>query len=317
MRRWRVGTFSMGLTLILTGVILFVGQVVDINYAFEILKWWPVILILLGIEMLIYLHFSKEEEPKIQYDGASIFIVVLLIVVSIGVTAVGKAADVVFKDGKLNLLDVFSNRTTIEKDYTVNVKNQRQLRINNAFGDVEIQAGEDNKITIHAQLHIRGNNTKGIEQAVDSLIEIHDGDIIEIRSKRGENVGNVRLDGVDYIITVPKKLALSIENQYGDIKIQEVLGTAFLKNDFGDIEYSNLEGIAQNLEISTNYGDIQLDIPEEQKGYFKVNTSFGEIKENMGFSIKEQPTSQSLEEQRGDAKVTIRLKTNYGDITIR
>ena len=82
MRQFRVGTFSMGILLIAAGVLLLLGRFTGIPSIKLILDFWPVILIILGIEILIYIFISKEDQPKIKYDGLSIFIILLLIFLS-------------------------------------------------------------------------------------------------------------------------------------------------------------------------------------------------------------------------------------------
>ncbi|MFC4323976.1 hypothetical protein [Litchfieldia salsa] len=86
MRNWRVGTVSMGLSLILLGVILPISQMKG-SQAFEpLLLWWPAILVVLGIEILLFLFVSKQENPVIKYDFLSILFVGVLGTVGITLT---------------------------------------------------------------------------------------------------------------------------------------------------------------------------------------------------------------------------------------
>jgi heme/copper-type cytochrome/quinol oxidase subunit 4 len=87
MRKWRVGTFSMGLLLVAVGFLLLISEFAGWNGVGVIIRWWPVILIVLGLEILIYLSLSREEQPRVKFDGFSIFIVVFIIVISTGAYA--------------------------------------------------------------------------------------------------------------------------------------------------------------------------------------------------------------------------------------
>ncbi|MET3504030.1 hypothetical protein [Halalkalibacter oceani] len=78
MRVWRVGTISMGASLLLLGIILFIAQFSEISVSQIMLAWWPVIMIILGLEMLVYLFLSKQEKPLLHYDFLSIFFVALI-----------------------------------------------------------------------------------------------------------------------------------------------------------------------------------------------------------------------------------------------
>ena len=76
-RSRRVGTLTMGICLICAGVLfaahLFVPGILTYYFIFRL---WPVILIMLGIEVLAANIKNKEE--KILYDGWAIFIMVLI-----------------------------------------------------------------------------------------------------------------------------------------------------------------------------------------------------------------------------------------------
>ena len=84
MRTWRVGTFSMGVALLFLGMILLYSQFIDINLTQVMIAWWPMILVVLGLEILLYLFLSRQEKPFLKYDLLSIFIVGLLGTVGIG-----------------------------------------------------------------------------------------------------------------------------------------------------------------------------------------------------------------------------------------
>ena len=71
----RVGTLTLGLTLLCFGILyllrIFIPQL-DYRMVFE---FWPVVLILLGIEIL--LSTIRMTRVRIRYDGAAIFLIIL------------------------------------------------------------------------------------------------------------------------------------------------------------------------------------------------------------------------------------------------
>lgn len=81
-RQWRVGTISMGLTLIVVGILLFLGEM-DIHF---IKRFWPLILVILGTEMVLmnFLINLRGGKVRLTYDGLSIFMVILMLLVSGG-----------------------------------------------------------------------------------------------------------------------------------------------------------------------------------------------------------------------------------------
>ncbi len=78
MRTWRVGTFSMGLSIIALGCFLLFSVIKGTEVLDSLTAWWPVLLIILGVEILLYLLFSKKEQSFIKYDIFSIFFIGVL-----------------------------------------------------------------------------------------------------------------------------------------------------------------------------------------------------------------------------------------------
>lgn len=76
-RSRRVGTFTLGCVLLIMGVLLILRMFVPvINYVF-IFHLWPLVPIMLGIEILLSLLWKGESEFK--YDFAAIIILFALV----------------------------------------------------------------------------------------------------------------------------------------------------------------------------------------------------------------------------------------------
>src|SRR5690625_3502190 len=86
MRTWRVGSFSMGALLIFLGILLVLSQQLGMKASTIFLAWWPIILIVLGIEILIYIYFVKKENSFIKYDFLSIIFVSFIGMIAIAMT---------------------------------------------------------------------------------------------------------------------------------------------------------------------------------------------------------------------------------------
>jgi hypothetical protein len=84
MRQWRVGSFSMGLVLVLLGIGLLMDRFQGAQSALElIINWWPLVLILLGIEVLAAGVLSRGEKFTIKYDFWSVLLVILFFLFSL------------------------------------------------------------------------------------------------------------------------------------------------------------------------------------------------------------------------------------------
>jgi len=85
-RMWRVGSMTAGVVFVLMGVNLAVSLWADIE-AYEALAWIsPVIFMLLGIEVLLYLRFAGNDQVSVRYDWLSIFTVGIVSVASIALS---------------------------------------------------------------------------------------------------------------------------------------------------------------------------------------------------------------------------------------
>jgi hypothetical protein len=84
MRQWRVGSFSMGLVLVLLGIGLLMDRFQSAQSALElIINWWPLVLILLGIEVLAAGVLSRGEKFTIKYDFWSVLLVIFFFLFSL------------------------------------------------------------------------------------------------------------------------------------------------------------------------------------------------------------------------------------------
>ena len=85
MKKRRVGTLSMGIVLIAFGILIFIAQVNSISAINLSIKFWPIILFLIGGEILWYSYKYRDEDINIKYDVFSVFIVLLIVVMNLGI----------------------------------------------------------------------------------------------------------------------------------------------------------------------------------------------------------------------------------------
>ncbi|RUT36040.1 hypothetical protein EJP77_03325 [Paenibacillus zeisoli] len=78
--KWRVGTLTMGLSLLIVGIVILISHVYGYSSWAAAKAWWPIYFILLGIEILAHSIFRRN--MRIQYDVMSIFLISVLAVSS-------------------------------------------------------------------------------------------------------------------------------------------------------------------------------------------------------------------------------------------
>ena len=72
----RVGSVTSGLVLVVMGVLCLLRLIFPLLDYELIFRLWPVVFICLGVEVLIS---SRRPERRVVYDGAAIFLLILLI----------------------------------------------------------------------------------------------------------------------------------------------------------------------------------------------------------------------------------------------
>ncbi|MGI2296419.1 hypothetical protein [Paenibacillus sp. GXUN7292] len=82
-RTWRVGSLSMGITLVLIGTALAVSLWQKIDALDLLLMSAPIVFIMLGCELLVYLKLSGKESLQIKYDWLSLMFVGIIGVASL------------------------------------------------------------------------------------------------------------------------------------------------------------------------------------------------------------------------------------------
>lgn len=80
---WKVGRLSMGFFLVLLGGVTFASKFLGAGILEQVLTWWPVVFVLLGLEILMYTAWKGTRE-RIRYDLFSMFITAILVFFCIG-----------------------------------------------------------------------------------------------------------------------------------------------------------------------------------------------------------------------------------------
>ena len=91
MRNRRVGTFTLGLSLVAAGVLSVLSIFTGFVDIFTVMRLSPLILVSLGIEILIFNAVSNENE--MHMDGWAIFVNFILILGTLLSTAAVVIAD--------------------------------------------------------------------------------------------------------------------------------------------------------------------------------------------------------------------------------
>ncbi|MFM9984863.1 MAG: DUF4097 family beta strand repeat-containing protein [Flavobacteriales bacterium] len=67
------------------------------------------------------------------------------------------------------------------------------------------------------------------------------------------------------------------ENQYGNLEIKKLSGSAEIKSEFGNLEIDLVSKEVKTLEVTIQYGDADIELASDFSCSFEINSSYGDI----------------------------------------
>ncbi len=231
----------------------------------------------------------------------------------------------------------------VEKTYKVSATTA--LRVENKFGDIEINSWEKSEFSVKVEIIGKGRNEERAQRILDA-IEI---DISESSSEisfetESDDMKTKNEEGfeVNYTIYMPEKNPLEIKNSFGDVsmgnregnlnltvaygsmKVGDVAGDTYVKLSFGNgsignvadgefvVKYSDFEiESGKILDITQGFSDLEIDNVED----LEIESKYGslEIKKAHKVDAEAHFSGFEIEELTG----SLELDCSYlGDFKI-
>lgn len=256
------GLFS-GLVLISAGVILLLTLYGHLDLARFFGHWWPLIIIFWGVVKL----YERTVGPRLggTEGGAGITGGEVLLVVGM-LALLGAVAGVEYGKEKIgegimgDVGDNFSYDIEVApKTIPANVR----VFVHNGRGDINVSSSDDAVIRVSGKTGVRAWDEKEADRMgkpVSAEI-VKNGETYEVRPS-GYDTSDSRIS-VDLEVSVPKKSALTVKTEKGDVTVAD-MGT--------DVGVTDQNG---NVEIRDTAGDVSIEM---RKGDVKVNDTKGSVK---------------------------------------
>lgn len=331
MMRKKVGTITLAVGLIATGALLFAQNFTELPIK-DLYKYWPLLLVGLGLEIIIYMaiYRNDKENVKLSIDGFCIMFIILSAIFSSSFGAykylnVKGIGDIPFiKD--LSFAHEMEEKVTkadISKNFDI-----KELQITNSFGDIKIKPGDSNSISFDAEVRVRYNNETKAKEYIKDAIQVVEGEVTEIYIKdlsqyKDKDYSNAM---VNFTIYIPKGIIIDAKNSFGDIDVVGA-GRVMVKNSNGDIF---VEDCSEDLNIKASFGKIQVEKIAgnvdaiNSNGNIKINkvsgnvdakTSFGNVVvDGVEGDLKVVSSNGNLEIY--ESKGNIEGKTSFGNIIL-
>ncbi|WP_407270833.1 hypothetical protein [Radiobacillus sp. PE A8.2] len=270
MRKWRVGSISMGLALVMLGVFILLSQFTNIDIINISMMWLPIVLIALGLEIIVYIILSKQEQPRVQYDILSILFII----------ALGAVSLVTFIAISTGLVQLINNEVhaevkqavlpSIEKEVNESIV---QIVINSSNSNVSLEPNDTDTI------HLFGTYQTGT-----NVDEINNNEIVTFEQV-GDTLYVQLLDAPDrhglldnYNAAYDVTLSLP-----GDINVEVRTYVDEMHLDLSKIKSSWYVQDSNTVTLSeADHADVTITMPDEDYELLEEEVATSEVAETEG-----------------------------------
>ncbi len=201
------------------------------------------------------------------------------------------------------------------------------LSIKGQQGVIQVSATDQNEIRVVSTIGARN------QDVLDSLSvrENMSGSELsyELIGVRSEGLQDA---GISFVVEVPAGMEVSIEQQFGQVKIDNFVGFLNLNTSFSEVEVLGLEGTAQiqssfgNVDLRQIAGPITLNdsfststiglLPIDGGYDFDIEVTNGSLKHNAGFEVKLEENKTIAREQWGEGVHPVVIRSSFSTVTI-
>jgi DUF4097 and DUF4098 domain-containing protein YvlB len=262
--RQRTSGIFTGLVLLTVGSLLLLHNYRGLELS-EVLHWWPLALIFLGlIKLYDRTVASRSDDPSsARITGGEIMLVIGMITLLCCVVAVDyvktKAAD---NDFGVHLGDSYPFDLDVAPK---TVPSNARVTIHGGRGDISVRTADVNEIRVSGKKNIRawGEDDASRRAGPISVEIVQNGDGYEIHPT-GVNNSDSRV-AIDMDIQVPMKASVSIRNEKGDITVSDMATPVSITSASGDVEVRDTTG---DVNIEMHKGDVKVT---DTKGDIKIS----------------------------------------------
>jgi hypothetical protein len=186
--------------------------------------------------------------------------------------------------------------TLTAQDFTKTYYNEKydvdkgaSLEIQNKFGDIHCQAWDENSVSVLVTVKVDASSQEKANRVFDKIDITLNGSRTKVEAKTSVgNISNANYS-IDYEIRMPRWINIDLDNQFGNIYLDESDGLVKINLEYGDMEANALNGPKTEMTIKfsnveTGYmkdGILNFEYSEwESKGTenLKLYSRFSELK---------------------------------------
>ncbi len=259
-------------------------------------RYWPILLILLGIGKVID-YFRQKEGVSLKIG--EVFGILFIVIIGLAVSQIPDSAvkDLLTTSINIGGTDVFLGTShDYTQDYTFPLPAKMPVRIENANGQITVAAGSDGEIRIHLRKRVFEDDESRARQ-IAGEIKVEGGEegkasalVFVAKTNRDELSPKNYHFITDVDVFVPKQVQLELRNPFGGVSVsgldtdlnvqssqkpldvRECSGTFKISNLYGETRLTNLtgnvfvdtrgavevSGVKGNVEVRDEYAPVRI-----------------------------------------------------------
>ncbi|WP_161793338.1 DUF4097 family beta strand repeat-containing protein [Cohnella kolymensis] len=297
----RIGRYTAALGMIAAGELLVLDHLAVLDSMAIIGAWWPVLLLMFGIELLFMQLIYRDPAQRMRFDFGG-FIAAAILTGFVVIAVNGNQLKLTWLpqwfDGIVHQYSDESGVAFDQGTITPGIDHRtRKISLKNSNGRIIVKQGPVNGVEIHSTVYVSGAAAEeAAEIARQSAVEVRDGDHAQIIAN-GKPYGAAKMHKprINLTVTLPQgplpELDISVDN--GAVDLQQLSSEQIIvvevKN--GDARGS---GVDARLDVTVFNGKIQF------AGLERETTL-----ETMNGSIRADQVASSLTADTKNGSITL------------
>ena len=250
---------------------------------------------------------------------------------------ISSAAAVLLASTILSGCNHYMAKSQRTENLSVPVGQAVELCVETGVGSITVTGADVVDCSVAAEIKVKAENQEKARQLAEQVkIETETSDeTLRIKVVKPPDLKKRPLE-VKFTIVAPKQLKVDCTVNVGSIRVSQMndrikastnVGSVFCKQVVGDItaasnvgsvevEYAETASGAQNIDITTNVGSIELVTPAELSAQVNASTNVGSVKTEKPITVVGK-VGKSINGTIGSGEGKVRLETNVGSIHLK
>jgi len=223
----------MGLILVASGILMLISLIVRVNVLDIMLTFWPIILICLGIEILLYLFIRKNDDTngKLRYDALSILFISFLLIISIGFYAVTYFTGLFeSREDIYATFGIMNESVYIEDSATLN--GTRELVVLDGINKITALSAVDGELRVEYSTTLRTCDKTYAETMIDGVVRVEHGERAYLRPDITKFYNNQKVSWpiINCVVYLPPATKLDLSQYRGFLEYDGIVKEQIIQN---------------------------------------------------------------------------------------